>query len=154
MSDADKTTNSHCQPDARQTIDAQGQCLCGKVSISATLNTELGACHCSMCRQWGGGPFLALTPAGASKIRGEANIQRFQSSDWAERGFCTNCGTHLFYHLLGSEHYVYPAGLFTVSEVAFDHQIFIDEKPAYYDFSNTTKNMTGAEVFAQFNSSK
>ena len=29
-------------------------------------------------------------------------------------------------------------------------QIFIDEKPAYYDFANKTKNMTGAEVFAAF----
>ena len=29
-------------------------------------------------------------------------------------------------------------------------QIFIDEKPAYYDFANKTHNMTGAEVFAAF----
>mgnify|MGYP000675211619 CR=1 FL=1 len=33
------------------------------------------------------------------------------------------------------------------------HQIFIDEKPAYYCFANETHNMTGAEVFAQFGAS-
>ena len=33
---------------------------------------------------------------------------------------------------------------------AFTSQIFIDEKPAYYDFANKTHNMTGAEVFAAF----
>ena len=33
---------------------------------------------------------------------------------------------------------------------AFKSQIFIDEKPAYYDFANKTHNMTGAEVFAAF----
>ena len=33
-------------------------------------------------------------------------------------------------------------------------QIFIDEKPAYYDFANKTKNMTGAEVFAAFGASQ
>jgi hypothetical protein len=34
--------------------------------------------------------------------------------------------------------------------LVFDRQIFIDEKPEYYSFANETKNMTGAEVFAQF----
>ena len=29
-------------------------------------------------------------------------------------------------------------------------QVFVDEKPAYYDFANKTHNMTGAEVFAEF----
>ena len=33
---------------------------------------------------------------------------------------------------------------------ALTSQIFIDEKPAYYDFANKTHNMTGAEVFAAF----
>jgi hypothetical protein len=32
----------------------------------------------------------------------------------------------------------------------FDHQVFIEEKPEYYCFSNETQNMTGAEVFAMF----
>ena len=32
----------------------------------------------------------------------------------------------------------------------FASQIFIDDKPAYYDFANKTHNMTGAEVFAAF----
>ena len=32
----------------------------------------------------------------------------------------------------------------------FVNQIFIDEKPPYYDFANATKTMTGAEVAAAF----
>ena len=48
--------------------------------------------------------------------------------------------------------------MYFVSAEAFDdrdgyrlhQQIFIDEKPAYYDFANKTHNMTGAEVFAAF----
>ena len=32
----------------------------------------------------------------------------------------------------------------------FTMQIFTDEKPAYYEFANKTKTMTGAEVFAAF----
>ncbi len=32
----------------------------------------------------------------------------------------------------------------------FKSQIFIEEKPGYYEFANKTHNMTGAEVFAAF----
>lgn len=75
----------------------------------------------------------------------------YQSSDWAERGFCPNCGTHLFYHLLPADEYILPAGLFQDGAgFHMNSQIFIDEKPNYYAFANPTPTMTGAEVFAQF----
>ncbi len=37
-----------------------------------------------------------------------------------------------------------------MESAVFDHQIFIDEKPDYYSFSNKTYNVTGEEVFAQY----
>ena len=36
-------------------------------------------------------------------------------------------------------------------EFTLTHQVFIDEKPQYYSFNNETKDLTGAEIFAQFN---
>jgi len=84
-------------------------------------------------------------------FKGEEFLATFSSSDWAERGFCSKCGTHLFYKLKESGQYIVPVGLLDVAPgLNFDHQIFIEEKPAYYDFANDTKNMTGEEVFAQF----
>ena len=75
----------------------------------------------------------------------------FDSSPWAQRGFCKHCGTHLFYRLKEAQHYHLPVGLFDEApEFSFDQQIFIDEKPAYYRFANDTRNMTGAEVFALY----
>lgn len=74
----------------------------------------------------------------------------YQSSDWAERGFCSQCGTHLFYHLLPSNEYILPAGLFQDEQFELDSQIFIDEKPPFYELNNQTKNMTGQEVFELF----
>ncbi|WP_151703679.1 GFA family protein [Nitrincola alkalilacustris] len=133
----------------------QGQCLCGAVSLEATVqNQSVGACHCSICRKWGGGPLMALECGDDVKFDGEAHIGVFNSSDWAERGFCRECGTHLFYRLKEGGFHAIPAGLFANDQWQFDHQVFIDEKPAYYDFANTTKNMTGAEVFAQFGASQ
>jgi hypothetical protein len=44
-----------------------------------------------------------------------------------------------------------PVGIFEDGgKWVFDHQIFIDEKPEYYNFSNETHNLTGAEFFAKY----
>ncbi|MCR4300314.1 MAG: GFA family protein [Sulfuricaulis sp.] len=132
--------------------ESKGSCLCGAIHISAkTMSSHVVACHCSMCRKWAGGPLLAVDCGSDVSFKGKENISTFDSSEWAERGFCNKCGSHLFYRLKEQNQYIVPVGLFENSEtVVFDHQIFIEEKPSFYSFANETKNMTGAEVFAQF----
>jgi len=133
-------------------VDTKGQCLCGAVKVEAkALKSSVGACHCTTCRRWGGGPLLAVSAGAEVAFEGEASITRFSSSDWAERGFCNKCGTHLFYHLKDGSEYIMPAGLFgDVDGYVFDHQVFIDERPGYYQFANQTKDMTGEELFAMY----
>lgn len=130
------------------------KCLCGSVELEVELsNTEIAACHCSMCRKWSGGPMLAIDSGELKSITNESLVIRYQSSEWAERGFCSKCGTHLFYFLKPANQYHFPIGLLdNSSKYKFSHQIFIDEKPEYYSFSNETENMTGAEIFAHFES--
>ena len=134
------------------TVTLKGQCLCRGVSVEASATKHnAGACHCNMCRRWGGGPFMTVDCGSDVSFYGVDNIQEFASSDWAARGFCKQCGTHLFYHLKGNDQYFMPAGLFDGEDnYVFDHQVFIDEKPGYYQFANDTHNMTGAELFAAF----
>ncbi|MFC3282131.1 GFA family protein [Litchfieldella rifensis] len=134
------------------TNEYRGSCLCGAVSLTIMAdNQEVGACHCNMCRIWGGGPLLALESVKEVRIDGEDEITVFRSSDWAERGFCRQCGTHLFYRLRDSKHYAVPVGLVDGGEPwSLTAQIFIDEKPTFYDFANQTRNMTGQEVFEAF----
>jgi hypothetical protein len=104
-----------------------------------------------MCRKWTGGPFLVVECGSNVHFEGNDNISVFNSSDWAERGFCNKCGSHLFYRLKEARQYFVPVGLFDDGEEwVFDHQVFIDEKPSYYSFANKTKNLTGEEVFAQY----
>ena len=104
-----------------------------------------------MCRQWGGGPFLAVDAGSEVSFTGDDHIGIFNSSEWAERGFCQSCGTHLFYRLKQNQQHIMPAGLFQEGDqLVLDHQVFIDEKPGFYCFSQNTKDMTGAEVFAMF----
>ena len=137
-----------------ETIEGHGSCLCEAISIKvAALNVEVGTCHCSMCRRWGGGPFIGVDCGTEVTFGGEENISVYDSSEWAERGFCKKCGSHLFYRLKQSGQLVMPAGLFDEEDkFVFDHQIFIDKKPAFYSFANVTNNMTEAEVFAKYSS--
>jgi hypothetical protein len=127
-------------------------CLCGAVTLHVTpLGHSVGACHCGMCRRWSGGPMLAVECASEMHIEGEDRVGRFRSSDWAERGFCTACGSGLFYRVLGTGKYYVPAGIFERQEVwVLDHQIFIDRKPGWYAFANPTEDLTEAEVVARF----
>ncbi|MEM8779439.1 MAG: GFA family protein [Cyanobacteria bacterium P01_G01_bin.49] len=130
----------------------KGSCLCGAVNLSTiSMSHHVGACHCSMCRKWSGGSLLVVECESDVSFSGEENIGIYESSEWAERGFCQKCGSHLFYKLKQNNQYYIPVGIFDNSkDLVFDHQIFIDEKPEYYAFANETKNMTGEEVFAQF----
>ena len=129
----------------------KGACLCGAITIQANTNGQVEVCHCSMCRRWGGGPLLAIHCGTEVTIEGSDHIQAFDSSEWGQRGFCKQCGTHLFYKLKSTGEYIMSAGLFQ-EETAFalKEQIFIDKKPSYYEFANQTPTMTEAEVFQKF----
>ncbi|SHF20346.1 Uncharacterized conserved protein [Modicisalibacter ilicicola DSM 19980] len=134
------------------TQECRGSCLCGAVRLAITVNDHrVDACHCDMCRKWGGGPLFAVQASQGVRIEGEEDVTIYPSSDWAERGFCRQCGTHLFYRLKAGGYWAIPAGLFDGNPPwVFDQQIFIDQKPDFYDFANATRNMTGQEVFEAF----
>ena len=129
-----------------------GTCLCGSVLIQVNpKENRFDACHCNMCRKWSGGPALTIDGGDEVKFKGEEYISIYQSSAWAERGFCKKCGTHLFYRLKNSSYCNFPMGLFKETEkFQFNMQIFIDSKPECYEFANKTETMTEAEVVAKF----
>jgi hypothetical protein len=89
----------------------KAKCLCGSIEVIAPEHNEVGLCHCSICRRWSGGPMFAVHCGSDVQFSG-VTPSTYRSSDWAERGFCPGCGTHLFYHLLPSNEYILPAGLF------------------------------------------
>ena len=73
------------------------------------------------------------------------------SSEWAERGFCTQCGSSLFYRLLDGRYKNVAAYAFDVNDdFVFTAEVFVDEQPGQYAFATPTHRMTGAEVVAQF----
>jgi hypothetical protein len=133
----------------------EGKCLCGVITVSTPDKTSIDACHCGMCRRWGGSPALGVACGTDVQIDGTDQLKVYQSSEWAERAFCSQCGTHIFYRLLPTKEYFVSAGLFQSGiEFEFKEQIFIDMKPSYYEFANQTLNLTEAEAFAKFATSK
>lgn len=127
----------------------QGKCLCGAVTITTPDNVDMNACHCGMCRRWGSSPYMSVHAGSNVVITG--TDRTFRSSDWAERAFCSECGTHLYYRLLPTDDHELSMGLFQDGpEFVFREQIFIDRKPRTYDFANHTEMLTEAEVFAKY----
>jgi len=131
----------------------EGQCLCGAVQITVRdMKPLIDVCHCAMCRKWGGGPFFGMQGV-SHEITGEEHVTTFKSSDWAERASCGKCGSNLYYRFLPTGHTSFLAGLFDLPEsVTFEQQIFVDEKPPFYDFAQATPMKTGADVIAEASS--
>ncbi len=75
-----------------------GHCLCGAVTITVAGDHDprVGACHCRMCQRWSGGLFLCFT-ADASAVTVSGEVTRYRSSAFAERAFCSRCGSHLWF---------------------------------------------------------
>ena len=129
----------------------EGRCLCGAVQVrAAPKRRHVEACHCTICRRWGGSAYLGIQCGSAVEFAGEEHVVRYRSSPWAERGFCGRCGSNLFFHYLPAGSYGLLAGLFPDDALEpLAEEIFIDEKPAYYAFAGEAEKLIGAEVMAQ-----
>ena len=128
-----------------------GKCLCGAVTFTAEgVETHHHACHCGMCRRWSGGPLFAASCERVT-FEGKENIATYQSSDWAERGFCRVCGSNLFYHLKQDGKYIMSVGTFDdPAPFKIACEFFIDLKPPGYTFAGDHPRLTEAETFAMF----
>jgi hypothetical protein len=136
-----------------QAARVSGGCLCGAVRYTAVPEKpEMDVCHCRMCRRWSGGVFMSV-PCNGLDVGNRGALGRYVSSEWAERLFCKECGTSLFWRFRDDEsgHVAIAYQSFDdLPQVTFAEEIFIDEKPALYDFAGERSRKTGAEVMAAF----
>lgn len=136
-----------------------GSCLCGAVTVEATPTRHaLAACHCDMCRRWTSS-MLMTVPAEAGSVEATGPVKTFSSSEWAERAFCADCGSPLWYRLTnGDDSHMQmqlSAGLFEgAGGMDLKLEVFIDRKPRGYAFDGSRRQMTEAEVIAAFAPSK
>jgi hypothetical protein len=132
-------------------MELKGQCLCGAVQVTATTDApRLRACHCDMCRQHTSAMFISVdTHQDTMKITGPA--QSFRSSDWAERGFCSACGSTLWYGTVHDGARYLAAGLFPNAgggEITLE--FFADKCPGGYALKGDHSRLTTEETIAMF----
>ena len=83
--------------DSHQTVN--GSCLCGAVSFAATLPSKWCAhCHCSLCRKAHGAGYVTWAGFEQSQVAVSGDgIEWYESSPGAQRGFCRQCGSTMFF---------------------------------------------------------
>ncbi|WP_022693283.1 GFA family protein [Ponticaulis koreensis] len=132
-----------------------GQCLCGDVSFRVESAIDhVDACHCKMCQRWNGAAAVtAILSEGGLVFEKDQTLSWYNSSEWAQRGFCSKCGSSLFYRLKDNPDFwsISSGSLDLPDGIAMKHEIFIDEKPAYYAFTGDHPRLTGEETMAMFN---
>jgi len=114
----------------------EGGCLCGAVRYRATGQPIRGViCHCSMCRKHSGAPALAFVHFRAGDFawtRGTPT--RFKSSEYAQRGFCCNCGSTLSMHeeILNDRVQIAVGTLDDPSGVRIDDHVWTDQQIPWF----------------------
>lgn len=119
-----------------------GSCLCGAVTFE--VDGELpgpDGCHCTQCRKWSG-HFLAGTdvPRSALRVQGKAHVTWYHSSGKVRRGFCSVCGSSLFFDPLDRDKNDWTGiamGAFdTPTDTRLRLHIFTAEKGDYYEITD------------------
>lgn len=128
----------------------EGRCLCGAVTITVhAMRTEVDICHCTVCQRWGGA-FYAGVKGDDAVVSGEDAVTVYRSSPWAERAFCGTCGSNLWYRFLPTGMRSFLAGLFDLPPgFGIEQQIFVDEKPDWYDLAQASPMKTGPQIMAE-----
>jgi hypothetical protein len=115
----------------------EGGCLCGAVRYRATAHPLRGViCHCSMCRKHSGAPALAFVhfPRDAfTWSKGEPT--RYRSSPFAERGFCSVCGSTLSMHeeVLANRVQICVGSLDNAERVRIDDHVWVEQRISWFD---------------------
>ncbi|MGQ0662071.1 MAG: GFA family protein [Pseudomonadota bacterium] len=126
--------------------EAGGGCLCGAVryALSGPLRPVV-ACHCGQCRRFHG-HFGAYTQVARQGLRflESRGLAWYQSSAWARRGFCSVCGSSLFWERLGGAAVSVAAGsLDQPTGLKTFHHIFVADQGDYYDIADGLPHSPG-----------
>ncbi len=119
-----------------------GHCACGAVRFKTRgALRDVIYCHCTQCRRQTG-HFLASTAAEDVdiEIEGTENLSWFQSSPEAKRGFCSVCGSGLFWKNAANSYTSILAGAFDEpNDLKAKEHIYVADKGGYYEINDGLK---------------
>jgi len=112
-----------------------GGCLCGGVryEVRGPLRNVI-ACHCTQCRRTSG-HFVAATACrrAAFTLAKSATLKWYVAVPGYRRGFCSECGSSLFFEQVGGERVSIAAGSLDAPQgLRIAAHIFASEAGDYY----------------------
>ncbi|HEY9723132.1 MAG TPA: GFA family protein [Oscillatoriaceae cyanobacterium] len=112
-----------------------GSCLCGRIRFE--VNGALSgpdACHCSDCRKFSGHFFVSTdVPRSAVTIHGSENLTWFHAREDVRRGFCSTCGSSLFWEPIKHDWIGIAMGAFDQpTDTTLGLHIWVADKGDYY----------------------
>jgi len=117
-----------------------GGCLCGAVryEVQGALR-PIVMCHCTQCRRVTGHNMAATAARhGDFRLLSQAGLGWYTSSAEARRGFCTQCGSTLFWQGAARDYISIAAGtLDDSSGLTTAGHIFTADKGGYYDIADS-----------------
>ena len=116
-----------------------GRCLCGAVTFRTRGRLrEVVACHCSQCRRQSGLYYAATSISNDRlSVEGWEYVSWYRASPSAERGFCKQCGSALFWRHDGEKDTSIMAGAFDQpSGLKIAYHIFCADKGDFYEITD------------------
>ena len=117
----------------------RGSCLCGAVTFEFDGDLRPpDACHCTQCRKQSGHYFASSdVPRASLSVHGADKVTWFASSERVRRGFCSACGSTLFWDPIRKDTIGIAMGAFdtpTATHLAI--HIFVADKGDYYEIAD------------------
>jgi hypothetical protein len=123
-----------------------GSCLCGAVRFQVEGELKApDACHCGQCRKQSGHYWASTNvPTSALTVEGDDKVAWYQASEKVRRGFCSTCGSFLFWDPLDHDVIAVAMGAFDKpTETKLHVHIFVDDKGDYYDIADGLEQRPG-----------
>ena len=126
-----------------------GGCMCGALTYRADTLDKVSVCYCKMCQRWASGVFMGVPTTSFEVTTG--SVATVKSSAWAERGFCRECGSNIYYFAAAQGHPSVALGsLDDTTGLQPRIQFYVDKRPSGFELAAETREMTEAECVAFF----
>lgn len=120
-------------------MSVKGSCECQGVVFELIGELrDVVFCHCSQCRKTSGHYWAATQVSkGNLNLIKATSLSWYDSSDEARRGFCSVCGSSMFYERKGIDKISVSAGSLEIpTSLDRMRHIYVTSKGDYYDISD------------------
>lgn len=117
-----------------------GSCLCGAIRFEIVGDPVGGSlCHCGQCRKQSGHAWASThVPLDRLRIADDRTLRWYNASPTARRGFCSTCGSSLFWDPVDEDKISVALGaLDAPSGARLKKHIFTAHKGDYYDIDDS-----------------